>query len=306
MQAKHLTSIHDISADDLQQILDLSHVIKAHPQRFRAALDGKTLAMVFQKPSTRTRVSFQVGVHQLGGLGLSLGQNELQLGRGESVADTARVLSRFVDGIMARVFSNDDIVTLAQYASVPVINGLSDLLHPCQAICDYFTMIEKFGQVKGLKVTYVGDGNNVAHSLAYCAAKLGGHLVIACPEGYAPDPEVIAAACQDGAHSGAKIEVVHDPDEGVRGAKVVYSDVWTSMGQEEESRKRREDLADYQINGRLFGLADSDAIFMHCLPAHRGEEVTDEVCDHPRSVIFDQAENRMHTQKAAMVLLMGE
>jgi ornithine carbamoyltransferase len=305
MQARHLISIHDLTVDDLARILDLSFEVKARPERYRAALLGKTMALVFQKPSTRTRVSFQVGIHQLGGTALSLGQNELQLGRGETVADTARVLSRYVDGIMARVFSNDDVVTLARYSSVPVINGLSDLLHPCQAICDFFTVKEKLGEVKGIKVAYVGDGNNVAHSLAYCAAKLGGHLVIACPEGYRPDPQVIAQARLDGEETGAAIEVVTDPEEAVRGAAVVYADVWTSMGQEAEARKRRMDLAAYQVNARLFGLARPDAIFMHCLPAHRGEEVTDEVADHPRSVIFDQAENRLHTQKAVMLLLMG-
>ena len=305
MKSKHLASIHDLSVDELFEILSLSSEIKADPERFRAALAGQTLAMIFQKPSTRTRVSFQVGIYELGGQGLSLGQNELQLGRGETVADTAKVLSRYVNGIMARVFSNDDIVTLTEHATVPVINGLSDLLHPCQAICDYFTIEERFGSAKDLKVTYVGDGNNVAHSLAYCAAKLGSHLVIATPEGYEPDAAVIAQAQKDGEATGARIELATDPDEAVTGAKVVYADVWTSMGQEEESVKRRKDLAAFQVNSRLFGLADEDAIFMHCLPAHRGEEVTDAVADHERSVIFDQAENRLHTQKAVMVLLMG-
>ena len=306
MKAKHLASIHDLSVDELFEILSLSSEIKADRERFRTALAGKILAMVFQKPSTRTRVSFQVGIYELGGTGLSLGQNELQLGRGETVADTARVLSRYVHGIMARVFSNDDIVTLAKYSTVPVINGLSDLLHPCQAICDFFTIEERFGSAKDLKVTYVGDGNNVAHSLAYCAARLGSHLGIATPPGYEPDAEVIVQAQKDGAATGARIELATDPDEAVKGAKVVYADVWTSMGQEEESLKRRKDLAAFQVNSRLFGLADDDAIFMHCLPAHRGEEVTDAVADHERSVIFDQAENRLHTQKAVMVLLMGD
>ncbi len=305
MNSKHLASIHDLAVDELFEILSLSSEVKADPDRFRKALAGQTLAMVFQKPSTRTRVSFQVGIYELGGEGLSLGQNELQLGRGETVADTAKVLSRYVNGIMARVFSNDDIVTLTEHATVPVINGLSDLLHPCQAICDYFTIEERFGSAKDLKVTYVGDGNNVAHSLAYCAAKLGSHLVIATPKGYEPDAAVIAQAQADGEATGARIELATDPDEAAKGAKVIYADVWTSMGQEEESVKRRKDLAAFQVNSRLFGLADDDAIFMHCLPAHRGEEVTDAVADHERSVIFDQAENRLHTQKAVMVLLMG-
>ena len=307
MQAKHLTSIHELNHEDFQSILTLSKQVKAYPERFRSALQGKTLAMVFQKPSTRTRVSFQVGIHQLGGVGLSLGQNELQLGRGETIEDTARVLSRYVDGIMARVFSHDDIIKLARHATVPVINGLSDLLHPCQAICDYFTMQETFGDdLKGLKVVYVGDGNNVAHSLAYAAAKLGVHLVICCPGGkYAPNEEVIKLAREDAAQSGAKIELSTDPQQAVKDARVIYTDVWTSMGQEEEARQRRQDLAAFQVNAALFARAAKDAIFMHCLPAHRGEEVTNEVADHPRSVIFDQAENRMHTQKAEMILLMG-
>ena len=305
MNARHLASIHDLSVDEIKEIMALSTKIKAEPENYRQALAGQTLAMIFQKPSTRTRVSFQVGIYQLGGTGLSLGQKELQLGRGETVADTAQVLSRYVEGIMARVFSHDDIETLARFSTVPVINGLSDLLHPCQAICDFFTIEERFGSAEGLKVTYVGDGNNVAHSLAYCAARMGSHLMIATPPGYEPDEAVIAQAQQDGEATGARIEVLHDPDEAVSGAKVVYADVWTSMGQEEEARKRRRELATYQVNERLFGLADDDAIFMHCLPAHRGEEVTDEIADHQRSVIFDQAENRLHTQKAVMVLLMG-
>ena len=305
MNARHLASIHDLSVDEIKEIMALSTKIKAEPENYRQALAGQTLALIFQKPSTRTRVSFQVGIYQLGGTGLSLGQKELQLGRGETVADTAQVLSRYVEGIMARVFSHDDIETLARFSTVPVINGLSDLLHPCQAICDFFTIEERFGSAEGLKVTYVGDGNNVAHSLAYCAARMGSHLMIATPPGYEPDEAVIAQAQQDGEATGARIEVLHDPDEAVSGAKVVYADVWTSMGQEEEARKRRRELATYQVNERLFGLADDDAIFMHCLPAHRGEEVTDEIADHQRSVIFDQAENRLHTQKAVMVLLMG-
>jgi ornithine carbamoyltransferase len=306
VQAKHLISIRDWSVEDLQEVLQLSTAMKANPQQYRITLAGQSLAMIFQKPSTRTRVSFQVGIHQLGGYGLVLGSNELQLGRGETIEDTGRVLSRYVDGIMARVFDNNDVVGLAESSTVPVINGLSDLLHPCQAICDFFTVLERFGTLQGIKVTYVGDGNNVAHSLAYCAAKLGAHLVIATPGGsYRPKPEVIEAAQVQGQQSGARIEVVQDPQEAVRGAKVVYTDVWASMGQEEEAKKRRADLAPYQVNADLFARADAQAIFMHCLPAHRGEEVTDDVADHERSVIFDQAENRLHTQKAVMALLMG-
>jgi ornithine carbamoyltransferase len=306
MKARHLTSIHELSPDDFHEILALSREVKAHRERYRAALAGKTLAMIFQKPSTRTRVSFQVGIEQLGGSGFSLGQNELQLGRGETIEDTARVLSRYVDGIMARVFAHADIVKLATHATVPVINGLSDLTHPCQGICDYFTMMEKLGDLRGVKVAYVGDGNNVAHSLAYGAAKLGAELVIATPGGkYAPDAEVIANARRDGRATGARISCVTNPARAVSRAMVVYTDVWASMGQEEEAKQRRADLAAFQVNEALFARADPSAIFMHCLPAHRGEEVTDAVADHPRSVIFDQAENRMHTQKAIMMLLMG-
>ncbi len=306
MHATSLISIHDLKNSEMEEILHLSTSIKANPDRYRTTLEGKNLAMIFQKPSTRTRVSFQVGITQLGGTGLSLGQNELQLGRGETIEDTARVLSRYVDGIMARVFSNDDVVKLAEYGTVPVINGLSDLLHPCQAICDYFTMMEKFENIKGMKVVYLGDGNNVAHSLAYGAAKLGVHLVICTPDDkYLPDERVIVQAQKDGESTGAKIELMQDPATAVKGAQVVYTDVWTSMGQEEESKQRLKDLADYQVNAELFDKAEDDAIFMHCLPAHRGEEVTDEVADNPRSVIFKQAENRLHTQKAVMTLLMG-
>jgi ornithine carbamoyltransferase len=308
MKATHLVSIHDLTLDDFSEIIHLTRAVKAHRERYRSALAGKTLAMVFQKPSTRTRVSFQVGIHELGGMGMSLGQNELQLGRGETVADTARVLARYVDGIMARVFSHGDILTLAKHSTVPVINGLSDLLHPCQAICDFFTVLERFGKdVKGLRVAYLGDGNNVAHSLAYGAAKLGVELVIATPGGkYAPNEKVIAEARGDAGATGARIELSTDPEKAVRGAKVVYTDVWTSMGQEEETKQRRKDLAPFQVNAALFEKADRDAIFMHCLPAHRGEEVTDEVADHERSVIFDQAENRLHSQKAVMILLMDK
>jgi len=302
---KHLTSIHDLTHDELHEILALSREIKAHPLRYRAALSGKTLAMIFQKPSTRTRVSLQVGIQQLGGSGFSLGQNELQLGRGETIEDTARVLSRYVDGIMARVFSHDDIVKLSTHATVPVLNGLSDLLHPCQGICDYFTIMERFGELRGLKLVYVGDGNNVAHSLAYGAAKLGAHLVISTPGGkYLPSEAVIASARKDGEATGATIELLSDPVQAVSGAKVIYTDVWTSMGQEEEAMQRRKDLAAYQVNEALFAKADKDAIFMHCLPAHRGLEVTDDVMDGTQSVVFDQAENRLHAQKAIMVKLM--
>lgn len=305
MRGKDLVGLNHISKDELVELLAFAADIKTNRDRYRGALAGKILAMIFQKPSTRTRVSFQAGMMQLGGQAMVLGSNELQLGRGETVADTAKVLARYVDGIMARVFAHADIVALAENASIPVINGLSDHLHPCQALADYQTMTERFGALKGLPVTYLGDGNNVAHSLAYGAAKLGVKLTIGCPEGYDPDAKVLAEANAEGKETGAEIKVVHDPAAAVRGAKVVYTDVWASMGQEAEAEAKHKAFSAFQINGALFGKADADAIFMHCLPAHRGEEVTDEVCDHERSVIFDQAENRLHAQKALLVTLLG-
>ncbi|PIE19926.1 MAG: ornithine carbamoyltransferase [Proteobacteria bacterium] len=305
MRGKDLVGLHLIDKRELDGLLALAHEVKANRERFRGALAGKILALVFQKPSTRTRVSFTAGMMQLGGEAMVLGQHELQLGRGETVADTARVLSRYVDGIMARVFAHADIEGLAEHATVPVINGLSDLLHPCQALADYQTMQERFGDITGLPVTYVGDGNNVAHSLAYGAAKLGVKLTITCPEGYAPDAAVLAAANDEGKATGAEISVSDDPAAAVSGAKVVYTDVWASMGEEEQAEAKQAKLAPFQVNEELFGKADGDAIFMHCLPAHRGEEVTDPIADHARSVIFDQAENRLHAQKALLIELLG-
>lgn len=305
MHRKDLISLNHLSAAELQELLALSAEVKRQPDTFRTALPNKALALIFQKPSTRTRVSFQVGIAELGGQALVLNQDDLQLGRGESIADTARVLSRYVDGIVARVFAHGDIETLADQADIPVINGLSDLLHPCQAICDYFSMAERFGSLEGLPVTYFGDGNNVAHSLAYGAARLGVQLTIASPAGYAPNAQIIAEAQRTAAATGATIRVTNDPRQGATGAKVLYTDVWTSMGQEDPHQQRKKDLADYQVNAGLFALADDDAVFMHCLPAHRGEEVTAEVADGERSIIFDQAENRLHTQKAVLVQLMA-
>ena len=302
---KNLVGLDSLSRDEVAGLLALAHEVKRKRERYRGALAGKILAMIFQKPSTRTRVSFQAAMMQCGGHAQVLGQHELQLGRGESVADTARVLGRYVDAIMARVFAHSDVVTLAEHAGVPVINGLSDLLHPCQALADYQTLQEHFGQLEGLPLTYVGDGNNVAHSLAHGAAKLGVALTIAVPEGYEPDAAVIAAAQAAGRETGATIAVVHDPAAAVRGAKAVYTDVWTSMGQEAEEATRHKELMPFQVNAELFALADSDAIFLHCLPAHRGDEVTDEVADHQRSLIFDQAENRLHAQKALLIELLS-
>lgn len=304
MTPRHFRSLADVSNEELQGLLDLTSQVKQRKEDYRQALAGQTLAMLFQKPSTRTRVSFQVGMAELGGIPVVLNAAELQLGRGESVADTARVLSRYAQGIMARVFAHSDIEQLAEHATVPVINGLCDLRHPCQALCDYFTMHERFGSVAGLKVAYLGDGNNVTHSLAYGAAKLAAELVISTPAGYDPDSRVIDDARAQATDGTARIRLERDPKAAVKNAQVVYTDVWTSMGQEAEQARRLKDLAAYQVNLEVFSEAAPDAIFMHCLPAHRGEEVTSEVADHPRSVIFDQAENRMHSQKALLVRLL--
>ena len=305
MRGKDLISIHDLSADEIEEIFDLARKMKETPADFSESLTGKTLGMIFQKPSTRTRVSFEVGIYQLGGIGLYLSSNDLQLGRGETIADTARVLSRFVDAVMARVFAHQDIIDLARYGDIPVINGLTDLLHPCQALADFLTIREHKGELRGLKLAYIGDGNNVAHSLLYAGAKLGTDVSIICPPGYEPDENVVKQAKEDATASGAKLEVTNDI-VAVEGVDAVYTDVWTSMGQEAEAEERKRILQPYQVNSALMERAGSGAIFLHCLPAHRGEEVTDEVADSPASVIFDEAENRLHAQKAVMYLLMRD
>ena len=265
-------------------------------------LRGKVLGMIFQKPSNRTRVSFEVGMYQLGGHAIYLGPAEIGLGTRESVADIARVLSRFTDGIMARVFGHDLVKGLAQWASVPVINGLSDLLHPCQILGDLLTIIEHKGTWEGVRITYIGDGNNIVNSFINIAGILPLDLRVACPKGYEPNAEILAAAR---AKAVSKIEVMRDPIEAVSGADVIYTDTWASMGQEAEAEARRNVFKRYQVNSKLLEHAARDYIFMHCLPAHRGEEVTDEVMDGPHSVIFDEAENRLHIQKAIMVKLMA-
>jgi len=302
---RHLISIHDLSAGDVAKLFDLAAVIKARPGQFRTALSGKILAMIFEKSSTRTRVSFEAGMYQLGGIAQFLSSRDIQLGRGEPVADTARVLSRYVDGIMARTFAHRTVQDLSANATVPVINGLTDLLHPCQALTDYFTIRERFGRLKGLKLAYVGDGNNMAHSLMFGGSKCGVDVSVATPPGYGPSPEVARQAMEDAARAGTKLVVTHSKEEAVAGAHVVYTDVWASMGQEEEREKRLKDFAGWTVTKFLMALADRDAVFMHCLPAHRGEEVAAEVCDSPRSIIFDQAENRLHVQKAILATLMG-
>ncbi len=305
MTKKDLISIHELSAGEVGAILTLARDVKANRNGYRTSLSGKILAMIFEKSSTRTRVSFEAGMTQLGGAAQFLSSRDIQLGRGEPVSDTARVLSRYVDGIMARTFAHRTVTDLAQHATVPVINGLTDLLHPCQALTDYFTMSEKFGDLKGLKLAYVGDGNNMAHSLMYGGPKCGVNVAVATPAGYEPDAGVAANAKADAAAAGTTMLVTHDREEAVRGAHVVYTDVWASMGQEAEQTKRVKDFAGWTVSNALMAHADPKAVFMHCLPAHRGEEVAAEVCDGPRSVIYDEAENRLHVQKAILLTLMG-
>jgi len=306
MKQKHLISLKDYSREDIEEIFDLAAKMKAAPGEYVQSLRGKCLGMIFQKPSTRTRVSFEVGMYQLGGQALYLGANDIQLNRGESIADTARVLSRYVDIVMARVFAHQDVLDLAKYGSVPVINGLSDLLHPCQALADYFTLRERRGSLDRLKVAYVGDGNNVCHELMIGAVKLGMSFAAACPKGYEPNQLIVKAAARDAQKGRVTVPVVTaDPMAAVAGADVVYTDVWTSMGQEKEAADRVKAFQGYQVSMAMMAAAHPDAVFMHCLPAHRGEEVAADVIDGPQSVVFDEAENRLHTQKALLVLLMG-
>jgi ornithine carbamoyltransferase len=293
-------SIPDFEKPELASILDLAHAMKRGDYRERP-LAGKTLAMIFEKSSTRTRVSFEVGTFQLGGHALFLSSRDIQLGRGEPIRDMARVLSRYVDGVMIRTFGQEIVEELASFASVPVINGLTDLLHPCQIMADVMTIQENFGNdLSGRKVTWIGDGNNMANSWLNAAWRFGFELRLACPEGYRPD-----AAILERARTGATILLTDDPREAAAGADVINTDVWTSMGQEEETQARLRAFAGYNVDEALMSLAAEHAIFLHCLPAHRGEEVADEVIEGPRSRVFDEAENRLHVQKAIMVTLMG-
>lgn len=304
MTHKDFIEIHDYSADEVREIFEIARDMKANPEKYREALKGQTLAMIFEKSSTRTRVSFEVGMYQLGGHALFLSSRDIQLGRGEPIYDTAKVLSRYVNGIMARTFAHKTVTELAEYASVPVVNGLTDLSHPTQAMTDYFTAWEHLGDLKGRKLAYVGDGNNMAHSLMFGAPKVGMHIAVATPGGYAPDPFVVATAQADADHAGTKVIVTTSIEEAVRDADVVTTDVWASMGQEAEAQKRQKDFEGWQVDTRVMSFARKEAIFMHCLPAHRGEEVAGEVIDSPRSVIYDEAENRLHVQKAIMYVLM--
>jgi len=307
MSPRHLISIHDLSAREVAGLFRLAAEVKAAPERFHDALSRKTLAMIFQKSSTRTRVSFEAGMAQLGGHALFLA-SDLQLGRGETIHDTAQVLSRYVDAVMARTFSHQMVLDLARYGTVPVINGLTDDLHPCQALTDYFTLLEVFGSLealRGKKLAYVGDGNNMAHSLMLGAAKVGMDVAVASPEGYEPREDYVALARRDAEAAGTRVEVVRSPREAAAGAICVYTDVWASMGQEEAAARRRQDFAGYMVDSEVMAAAAPEAVFLHCLPCHRGEEVSAEVADGPQSRIFDQAENRLHVQKAVMLWLMG-
>jgi ornithine carbamoyltransferase len=307
MKQKHLLSLKDYAPEEIHEIFDVAKAMKADPARYSDALRGKSLAMIFQKPSTRTRVSFEVGMFQLGGTALYLGANDIQLHRGETVADTARVLSRYVNGIMARVFAHQDVLDLARQATVPVINGLSDLLHPCQALADAFTLLEHRERFEGQKMAYVGDGNNVCHALMFACVKLGMSISVATPDGYGPNPLIVKSAAREAQKLGTPVPVlIGDPMEAVRGADVVYTDVWTSMGQETEARAREQAFHGFTVNAKMMAAAGPKALFMHCLPAHRGEEVAAEVIDGPQSVVFDEAENRLHTQKALLLLLLGD
>jgi ornithine carbamoyltransferase len=306
MKGKSLASLKDLTREEIEEILKTSELLKLQILRGQdhPLLKGKTLAMIFEKPSTRTRVSFEVGMWQLGGYALYLSAGDLQLGRGETIGDTAQTLSRYVHGIMARVFSHQTILDLIKYSRVPVINGLSDFSHPCQALADLFTIYEKKGRLSGLRLAYVGDGNNVAHSLLYGCSKMGMNITVASPKGYQPHPEVVAYAKDEAKRNGSEVKLTEDPFEAVKGADILYTDVWASMGKEKEREERIKVFQPYQVNPRLIKHAREDCLFMHCLPAHRGEEVTDEVADSPNSVIFDQAENRLHTQKALLALIL--
>jgi ornithine carbamoyltransferase len=302
LKGRSLIRIADWSREELVQLLDLADELKGLQQagEEHRLLPGRTLGMIFQKPSTRTRVSFEVGIYQLGGLGLYLSAGDLQLGRGETIKDTAHVLSRYLDAIMIRTYAQADVEELAEHASIPVINGLTDAAHPCQALADVMTIRERFGRFEGLKVAYLGDGNNVCASLMVACAKLGIDFVAATPRGYEPEEEPVRLARE----AGGSVELTHDPQAAVAGADVLYTDVWTSMGQDAERERRLRDLNGYGIDGDVVAHAADDAIVLHCLPAHYGEEITEDVLYGPQSAVWDQAENRLHAQKALMALVV--
>jgi ornithine carbamoyltransferase len=301
---KDFLSIRDFSPSEIQYLLILARQVKADPTGFSTALRRETLAMIFEKPSLRTRVTFDVGIQQLGGFSLYLSPAEINLGKRESVHDVAKNLERMVQGIMIRTFAHETAVQMAQYANIPVINGLTDYCHPCQAMADYLTIWEAKGHLEGLKITFVGDANNVARSLTFAGAQLGAHVWLATPPGYELDVESVRWARERGAETGSTLTMTNDPEEAASGADVVYTDVWAGMGQEADTEARKHIFFSYQVDATLFRRAKRDAIFLHCLPAHRGQEVTNDVIDSPRSLVFQQAENRLHAQKAIMLELM--
>jgi ornithine carbamoyltransferase len=299
LKGRDFTRVADFSGAELELVLELAERMKAAPREEQLVLPGRSLGMIFQKPSTRTRVSFEVGIAQLGGYALYLRADDLQLGRGETIRDTATVLSRYLDGILIRTFAQSDVEQLGEHAEIPVINGLTDETHPCQALADMLTIRERLGRLEGVRVVYLGDGNNVCSSLMVAAARLGSSFVAATPPGYEPAERAVATA-----RAAAEVEIVNDPAAAVRGADVLYTDVWTSMGQEDERERRLRDLAGFGITPALLAQAGNGAIVLHCLPAHYGEEITEDVLYGPQSAVWDQAENRLHAQKALMALLI--
>jgi ornithine carbamoyltransferase len=300
LKGRSFTRVADFSGEELELVLDLAERLKKTTRDGQHVLPGRALGMIFNKPSTRTRISFEVGIAQLGGYGLYLRSDDLQLGRGETIRDTATVLSRYVDAIMIRTYAQSDVEELAEHADIPVINGLTDETHPCQALADMLTIRERLGRLEGVRVVYLGDGNNVCASLMVAASRLGSSFVAATPAGYEPDERAVATAQQ----SGGEVELVSDPIEAVRDADVLYTDVWTSMGQEEERERRLRDLSGYGITPALLAQAANGTIVLHCLPAHYGEEITEDVLYGPQSAVWDQAENRLHAQKALMALVI--
>lgn len=302
---RDLTSLQDLTTEEIHRLLELTTNLKKDKEKGTAHLKGKTIGLIFQKPSNRTRVSFDVGIKQLGGNCIYLSQAEISLGKRESTADVAKTLSRYLDGIVARTFSHKDIMELAKHATIPIINGLSDLFHPCQALADIFSIKERFKKMEGLTLAYVGDGNNVCNSLLLACAKVGINMKVATPKDYAPSDEIMRLAKSEAEKTSAQFTVTSSPQEAVKDAHIIYTDVWVSMGQEEESQKRLDIFKEYQINPELAGMADPNYIFMHCLPAHRGQEVTADIIDGPHSIVFDQAENRLHIQKAVLMFLLN-
>ena len=304
---KDFLSLHDLTKEEIKELIDLAIKLKEDKKNgiVNHPLKGKTLGMIFTKSSTRTRVSFEVGMYELGGYPLFLSSADIQLGRGETIHDTAKVLERYLDGIMIRTYSHQDVLDLAEHADIPVINALTDLLHPCQVLADLQTIYEKKGKLEGLKMAYIGDGNNMTHSLMFGCGKMGLDLSVATPKGYEPDSEVTRSAMEDFKESGATLTLTNDPIEAVKDADVIYTDTWVSMGMESEKAERVKLFKDYQVNSELVKNAKDDYLFMHCLPAYRGFEVSDDVIDGPNSIIFDEAENRLHAQKAVMVKLMA-